>query len=280
VAADLDYTPTNTYNNTPQGANVRLASGLSGAGTIKVTYDSVTTVPTDAGEWDLVATVADGSNFIGDSINLGKYRILQVVPTKEMFTFGKITDIPWTGEPAGIGEVKFAGVGSGYGDLTVLYNGAEEAPVDSGSVVNVTLIVGGGKNYTSAVIDLGTYTIRGKDYVGVLAGNREIPNSVTVEQVAVAPVKVSASQVTAGPSPVSSNGTVNIFWNGSKSVKGKLAVFSATGAKVATLNVSGTGKIGSWSVKGVAEGTYLVKGVVKSASGEKVKVSTVVAVAK
>jgi hypothetical protein len=195
-----------------------------------------------------------------------------------MFSYAKITDVPWTGQPQGIGPVTVKDGRTGLGTLSVVYNGIAAEPVDSGAEYKVQLIVAGGVNYEPAVLDLGKFTIQGKNYISVASGDREIPGSVKSGQAAVAPVAKVSAGVSVGPNPVSSNGTVNVFWNGSKSVKGKIFVFSATGSKVAALNVSGTGKIGTWNVRGVAEGTYLVKGVVKTANGEKVKVSTVVGV--
>jgi len=83
-----------------------------------------------------------------------------------------------------------------------------------------------------------------------------------------------------GPNPVKANGSVSIYWNGSKSVSGKLAVFNTAGRKVAAVKVSGAKKIGEWNVNGVAEGTYLVKGVLTEKNGGKVKVSALVGVTK
>jgi len=77
---------------------------------------------------------------------------------------------------------------------------------------------------------------------------------------------------------VSAGGEAAIYWSGSKAVSGKLYVFDAVGGRVAVIAVRGTKKIGTWKVGDVAEGTYLIKGVLTDKDGGKVKVSTLVAV--
>lgn len=280
-AEDLTYKPTNVYNATAQSAGVQLLTGLSGAGKITVLYDSTEAVPTNAGEWKLIVSVAEGSNLKGiDTVEIGTYRILQVQPTKELFNYKAPVDVAWDGQPHGVGEVTLKGPGVGYGELTVLYNGVEAEPVDSGVEYVVTLLVEGGVNYTPAVIELGRFTIHDEFWVSVASANREIPGSVTTETAVIAPVSKVTASLTVGPNPVASGSAMNIYWNGSKNVKGQLTVFGSTGKQVAKISVSGKGKIGAWNAKNAPEGTYLVKGVLKTDSGEKVKVSTLVGVAR
>jgi len=114
----------------------------------------------------------------------------------------------------------------------------------------------------------------------VAESNREIPTGVTTETAAVAPVKAVNANVAFGPNPVTAGSTVSVYWNGSKAVTGKLAVFTEMGKKVATIKVSGTNKIGTWSTAGAPTGTYLIKGVLKGKDGSKTTVNSVVSVGK
>jgi len=110
--------------------------------------------------------------------------------------------------------------------------------------------------------------------------NREIPTYNGKTEVAVAPVKVAAASFTAGPSPVSKNGTIKFF--SAKQVKsGSLYIFDATGKSVAKVRAnSGTGEIAKWNVNNAAEGTYVVKGALVNKNGTKEKVSFVFSVVK
>jgi len=281
---DITYKPSNTYNGKAQPAVVTFTGGLSDPkAVITVLYDSSATAPTNAGEWTLTVDISDGTNLLGvQGLELGTYSILQVVPNVSMFNFTAPKSVAWDGTPKGVGPVtlKDPSIAAGLGELTVLYNGVEAEPVDSGIEYVVQLVVEGGVNYTPAVIELGKFTIHHEGWVSVASIDREVPKAGGAETAAVAPVAKVKAEVTVGPSPVGANGDVFVFWNGGKAVKGKLVVFSSTGSKVAKLDVSGKGKIGSWNTKGAAEGTYLVKGIVKTSDGEKVKVSALVSVAK
>jgi len=117
--------------------------------------------------------------------------------------------------------------------------------------------------------------------VSVAQGNREVPTGNVTTEAAVAPVKVTASLFTAGPSPVSkAAGEIGFF--SSKAVKsGNLYIFDANGKTVAKAKVSGNaGKIGSANVSKLAEGSYVVKGALVGKDGTKSKVSFVFSVVK
>ncbi len=121
--------------------------------------------------------------------------------------------------------------------------------------------------------------------VTVLAAEREIPNKNVVKEVAVAPVAKVTASFTAGPSPVSKNGTVKFF--SSKQVKsGALYVYDATGKSVAKLKAKSNGReIGSWNLRDkkgavVAEGSYVVKGKLVNKDGTKESVSALFNVTK
>jgi hypothetical protein len=130
------------------------------------------------------------------------------------------------------------------------------------------------------------------DPTSVASTDRVIPSAPGSEIVVVAPVTVVAGEFTAGPNPAAKqSGEVRFFWSGRAVKSGKLVVFDASGNLVKKVNagesasVSGLAKraVGSWDLKDakgrpVAEGTYLVKGVIVTQDGAKVKASAVLGV--
>jgi len=131
------------------------------------------------------------------------------------------------------------------------------------------------------------------DEVSVLANDRVIPQTTGTETAAVAPVTVTAGELTVGPNPAArQSGAVNFFWSGKGLASGKLFVYDASGSLVKKINIAGksavnSGKrsVGSWDLtdaKGrpAAEGTYLVRGTIVTQSGSKVKASALVGVVK
>jgi hypothetical protein len=282
---DLDITYTTSYNGKEQPIRVVAKSGLSGIGGVKTAYTPADVARKEPGSWTVRVAVEEGKNFLAlDSVDLATpYTITRAMIEPSMVNVSGLPKVvKWNGENQGIAKPTLKGVAALYdGDWSVAYDMdgyVTEEAVDSG-VYNVIIRVEGNEFFGSGDVILGTLTIKGlNDAVVEVA--REIPNGAKVEQAAVAPVKVVAGEVTAGPSPVAAGGEVAIFWNGSKTVSGKLAVFSAAGKKVAAVPVSGSRKIGAWSTAGVTEGTYLVKGVVVTKDGSKVKVTAPVAVTK
>ena len=122
--------------------------------------------------------------------------------------------------------------------------------------------------------------------------DRLIPQTQTSTEVAVlGPVTASVSGFTAGPNPVSrSSGAVVFYHQGKRLKEAALSVYDASGAfvkKAAIRDNDAVGQssrpVGSWDLtdgKGrpAQSGTYLVKGVVKTADGKSEKVSLVVGV--
>ena len=131
--------------------------------------------------------------------------------------------------------------------------------------------------------------------VSVAQTDRVVPPASGSEIVVVAPVTVVAGEFAAGPNPAAKqSGEVRFFWSGRAVKSGKLAIFDASGNLVKKVNVGESasgrsvfgfarGAIGSWDLKDakgrpVAEGTYLVKGVIVTQDGAKVKASAVLGV--
>jgi hypothetical protein len=263
--------------------------GLSGLGAVTATYSPDTLPRVGVGTWSVTLDIAEGGNFLaGEGLALpNSYKITKVRWDKDVhLTYTEINKtVIWTGKDNGaVATPAKKGVAANYtGDLRVVYEagGIEYATAVGDSLTPTTYAVKvkgpADDNFTICDETIGTITVlRFGD--AVLDANREIPvGGVTADQAAVAPVKVIASTFSVGPNPVS-NGAVSIYWNGSKSVNGKLAVFTSNGKKIASVPVSGSKKIGAWNAIGAPEGSYLIKGVLTTRDGEKVKVSTLVGV--
>jgi hypothetical protein len=128
--------------------------------------------------------------------------------------------------------------------------------------------------------------------VSVASYNREIPKANPGEgAAAIAPVPVLTGELTAGPNPTGkSSGVVKFFRYGSRVVSAALLVYDASGNAVKRVKINdktpgGQSRrpVGSWDLtdaKGrpVGEGTYLVKGVIKTADKRNENVSLAVRV--
>jgi hypothetical protein len=124
----------------------------------------------------------------------------------------------------------------------------------------------------------------------VASGDRVVPVIPEPEAVVIAPYAQLAAEFTAGPNPVSKSiGKVGFFRQG-RSVSGNLTVYDVSGNVIRKIVISDksignqnrrlVGEWDLWDSKGrqVAEGAYLVRGVVKTSDGKSEKVSLVVGV--
>jgi flagellar hook assembly protein FlgD len=100
-----------------------------------------------------------------------------------------------------------------------------------------------------------------------------------------------SGEFTAGPNPVlKQSGIVNFFRQGKRVSNSELRIYDATGNVISkvkisdkTLNSQAKRQVGTWDLtdsKGrpVSEGTYLVKGVLKTSDGKSEKVSVILSV--
>ena len=106
----------------------------------------------------------------------------------------------------------------------------------------------------------------------------EPPDTSDTSNIADKSVEALSGVLTFGPSPVRSGGVVAIFWTGNKAIGGELSVFNSVGDIVAVVNVTGIGKIGAWNTRGVASGSYLMRGMLKDKDGFKCRVLMLVGV--
>ncbi|MDR0305328.1 MAG: putative Ig domain-containing protein [Chitinispirillales bacterium] len=142
--------------------------------------------------------------------------------------------------------------------------------------------------------------------VYVMSRDRVIPPTGPNADVEfVAPLVISAGEFTAGPNPVAkSTGIVNFYRQGKSVSSGTFTIYDASGNFVNKIritdkvvispisNLRGTNNysllpvrraVGSWDLKdskgrSVSEGTYLVKGTVKTADGRREKVSLILGI--
>jgi len=282
-ADDLDMTRERPYDGKKTGAQITVAAPKTGLGNVtKVTYNNSTVVPDSIGVYQVVVDVAEGANFTaGSNIYMGTYTITMGVLDTSCFDY----TIPTGHLSTNATGIVYKGFvkGTGYGTVKIIYgtDTSGAVPKVNGSY-QVYAIVSGGSNYPSGRVLLGTYVV---GPVSVAEVAREIPKTDATAEASVAPVKALSASFTAGPSPVSLNGAIKFF--SAKQVKsGKLFVFDANGNAAAKVSVkAGTGEIASWNLKdkkgaSVAEGTYVVKGVLVGKDGTKEKVSFVFSVVK
>jgi len=126
----------------------------------------------------------------------------------------------------------------------------------------------------------------------IASPDRVIPSAPDAETVAVAPVSVPSGEFTAGPNPADrSLGGIAFFWQGKRIAGGSLVIYDATGNVVnraaltddAAIGKTGKRAVGSWDLRDgngrlVSEGTYLVRGAIKTSDGKDERVSVVVGV--
>jgi len=269
----------------PNGGTVSTASANTGAG------GKLTSLPTPTlREYTFVAwytekeggaRVTTSTAFTGDATVYAKWSLL----SEAAVTFGAgangtlratVDGLPIaTGAAVGIGkDIIFTAVpNDGYKVSRWTINGTEIADTF------FTYIHAGLSNVASVSVTFERRT-------SVASPNREIPSGAVTEEVTITPVKTLSGAVTVGPNPVRAGSVAAIYWTGGKAVSGKLTVFDALGGRVAVVDVStstslsdrGAKKIGEWKVGDIAEGTYLIRGVLKDKNGVKVKVSVLVGV--
>jgi hypothetical protein len=277
---DLVWVGTREWSPVALGAEIDFAPGKTGFGAITTKYDGASAIPSEIGFYPLTIDVAAGTNYNKvDNLELGMYRIMKKTIRLSDLEYDtvKVKAQRFTGEDISVGTVSVkASVGTGYGKITVLYNGMEDLPVELGSYT-VTLEVEGGDNFEETTVFISTLVIY--DHTNVSEIEREVPSKpAVIDTVAVvAPVVKPAVSFIAGPNPAKSGSAVKFFYSG-KSVKGgTILVYASTGKLVKKVAVTGgVGEVASWTAS-VPAGTYIAKGVLNTESGKE-KVSALILV--
>jgi len=137
-----------------------------------------------------------------------------------------------------------------------------------------------------------SYTANWTKANAVLVSGRVVPNAKPDEEATViAPIGQLSGEFTAGPNPVAkSAGIVGFFRQGKRVENAELRVYDVAGNVVGKVQISDNAlgnqarrKVGSWDLRDksgrlVSEGTYLVKGVLKTSDGKSEKVSVILSV--
>jgi uncharacterized repeat protein (TIGR02543 family) len=149
-------------------------------------------------------------------------------------------------------------------------------------------------NFTTDVVtsDITLYAEWRSGSSSVAGHDREVPATVGGgEAVVVAPTNALSTEFTAGPNPVArSEGLVKFFRQGKRVDNATLTIYDAAGNVVNKIKIADKAlgsqdrrQVGEWDLKDgkgrlVPEGTYLVRGVVKTGDGKRERVSVVVGV--
>jgi len=170
---------------------------------------------------------------------------------------------------------------SGYALVRWTINGV----VDANNTAPVYII----PNLNAATVIMASFDVE----VSVASNDRVIPASTTLSdrEAAIAPVAARTTGLTAGSNVVSrsSGSVVSFYRKGVRVTNATLYVFDASGSVVSKIAVKDNAngqqnrKVGEWDLKDskgrtVPEGTYLVKGVLRTSGGKAEKVSAVVGV--
>jgi len=200
------------------------------------------------------------------------------------------------------GNTEVATVNPKIGSSTVVTRGVMSAMVNDYLMVSYTVCLPVntpkdkyppeyGENRCRILSD----TVRVGAGISVLTPDRVLPLARSGEETAViAPIAALFAEFTAGPNPAGrlSGGTVNFFRQGSRVSSASLVVYDVSGnavRKVAVRDIAagvgnnGKRRVGSWDLtdkkgRSVSEGTYLIKGVLKTSDGKRESVSAVVGV--
>jgi len=162
-------------------------------------------------------------------------------------------------------------------------------PIDS---VNYTYTVSPPYPTYAGSATVGIGALFTKNSISVLESDRVIPQAKpTEEAVVIVPITVLSGEFTAGPNPVGKQSSgIAFFRQGKRIANAELRIYDATGNVINKVNITDNAignqarcQVGSWDLtdnKGrpVSEGTYLVKGVVKTSDGKSEKVSVIVGV--
>jgi uncharacterized repeat protein (TIGR02543 family) len=153
----------------------------------------------------------------------------------------------------------------------------------------------GGVNVTTGTVfsdDASVYA-RWSVSVAVTSPDRVVPGGNPGEEAVLAPVPALTAEFTAGPNPVGKSlGKVSFFRQGNRIASAPLLViYDASGNVVKKIGIADKAAacgndrraVGSWNLKDakgrpVPEGTYLVRGTVKTAGGKRERVSVAVSV--
>jgi len=218
--------------------------------------------------------VTTSTVFNGDTVVYARWS--QIANAAVTFNAGTNGTLKATVDGAAITSGASVGIGKNVVFSAVPTDGYEVARW----TVNGAVVVDNSRTYTLEWLSEPTTVAVSFEWkpVSVAASDREIPIFAVNGESSITPVKTPSGGITVGPNPVRTGGGAAIYWAGGKAVAGELSVFDAAGKRIAVVKVGGTKRIGVWKVGGVAEGAYLIRGVLTDKDGGKIKVSALVGV--
>ena len=141
------------------------------------------------------------------------------------------------------------------------------------------------------VVKPDTASLRVGPPVSVLTPDRVVPPPSKEEATVIAPVVILSSKFTAGPNPVlKQSGMIKFYRQGKQVASSELRIYDVTGNVINKIKINDNAigtqakrQVGSWDLKNkngkiVSDGTYLLKGTLKTRSGEKEKISVILGV--
>jgi hypothetical protein len=172
--------------------------------------------------------------------------------------------------------------------VTVAYSGNDQTEVGE-YTVTANFTVADIANYNVPPSKTAKLTIAKSS--SVLTSDRVVPTKPSEEATVIAPTIILAGEFTAGPNPVSrESGIVKFFRQGRRVSNSELRIYDATGNVINKVKIKDNAignqarrQVGSWDLcdrngRIVSEGTYVVKGVLKTLDGKKENVSLILSV--
>ncbi|MDR0763828.1 MAG: M12 family metallo-peptidase [Bacteroidales bacterium] len=157
----LSYTLPQTVNYNGQAHNIDVTPKKAGLGAITVKYNGDTTVPVNAGEYEITVDVSGTSSFSGVAgLKLDTLTVAKADIQKSYLQWIDVDTVLYN-ETGHTVEVTFASNLSplnGFGSITVLYNGNSAVPVQADTYV-ISAQISEGLNFNSASFDLDTLII-------------------------------------------------------------------------------------------------------------------------
>ena len=160
-----------------------------------------------------------------------------------------------------------------------------DIPAAMGNNSKITINFSGSYGWTPLTVTF----VNGE--VSVLTPDRVVPPSPKEEATVIAPMVILSSKFTAGPNPVlKQSGMIKFYRQGKQVASSELRIYDATGNVINKIKIIDNAigsqakrQVGSWDLKDkkgkiVSDGTYLVRGTLKTRSGEKEKISVILGV--
>jgi Leucine-rich repeat (LRR) protein len=234
---------------------------------------------------NVTVSAMPGSGYVFDNWAIGGYRVVSS-DTEYTFTMGT-EDVELAAYFVKTYKVIFVSLGDTIGVPQIVKHGTTALPPTL-TREGYTLVWD--EEYSNVTQDM-TVTAQWVESTttAVQTRDRTIPN--VKSEMDITPSTAFTSEFTAGPNPATkSAGTVGFFRQGKRIYDCELRIYDASGNFINKVKIrdkvfsnKSRHQVGSWNLKDskgrqVAEGTYVVKGVIKTADGNREKVSVILGI--